>query len=481
MSEQESEWDQLCAVSLTRARSLLSTKKVSAVELVSAALRRAEDLGPQLNCHVTVLAEQALEDARRADDRMSREGALGPLHGVPISVKDNIAVANIPMTVGSPAMKNYVPLQDAKVVNRLRRAGAIILAKDNLYEFAYCAPSPVFGDTHNPWDWERACGGSSGGSAASVAARISFAAIATDGGGSIRMPASFCGVMGMKTTMGLVPRAGEFLLHPSLSTIGPIARCAEDMGTVLAAMRSEVDKGPLVAPGVVDSSADDLAGGLLSGLRIGSVMPSSGLLGPTLRGTIDNFCASLIAEGATVTPAVEPELDLARAIMWVVSGIEAAERLHETLESDGELVNPLTMSLLKDAGAAAGSLYVRSRRLMSKLRKDLLRTMASVDALVLPATLSSAPSFAPRTGASAEGRRWETLDESTRYMAIANVTGAPALVLCAGCDSDGMPIGVQLLGKPFSEDVLLRIARAYQQVQPWHTVSPGAVGPVKSA
>ncbi len=252
--------DELCGLSLAEAGSLLRRRKVAAQDLVLAVLRRTERLGPVVNAYTNVLAESALREAQALDDRLAAGDYLGPLHGIPISLKDNIPVAGAPTTAGSQVLRDWIPTSDAAVAGRLRAAGSIIVAKANLWEFAGPKHNDsAFGVPRNPWSPEHDPGGSSSGSAVSVAARLCFASIGTDGGGSVRVPAAYNGVCGLKPTYDLVDRRGVISHLHNLDHLGPIARSAVDTALVLEAIAG------------VDVGARSIGRASVRNLRIGAV------------------------------------------------------------------------------------------------------------------------------------------------------------------------------------------------------------------
>src|SRR5581483_1201236 len=227
--------DDLCFASLSALAAQIAARRVSAVEVTRAVLARIERVGGALNCYITVNAEQALAQARALDALHAAGTSLGPLHGVPIALKDNIQTAGLRTTVGSEIYADWVPDADATVAARLRSAGAILIGKNNLYEFAFGAPHPRYGPVHNPWDTARSCAGSSSGSGSAVAAGLAYGALGTDTGGSVRLPAAYCGVVGLKPTYGRVSRAGVVPVSYNLDHVGPLTRGVRDAALVLAA------------------------------------------------------------------------------------------------------------------------------------------------------------------------------------------------------------------------------------------------------
>ncbi len=462
-------------LSIGRVALLLRTRKISPVELTQAVLTRVEKRNPQLNAYITVLAERAQADARRAEHEIVRGRYRGPLHGVPISIKDNIWVRGVRCTAGSKILADFVPSADATVARRLARAGAVLIGKTNLHEFAYgiTGENPHYGPARNPWALDRIAGGSSGGSAAALAAGLCFASVGTDTGGSIRIPAALCGVVGLKPTFGRVSSYGVVPLARSLDHVGPLARNVGDLAILL---RIIAGRDPL-DPAAASKSVPDYLQALrrrLSHLRLGwpreyffervddqvrRAIEAAGHVLAKLGSQIEEVSLPHIAD------SVEPGTHIALA---------EARRFHETAgyfparaPEYGEDVR----KLLDKSGSVSAVDYLKALEVRQAVLGDFQAAFARVDAILALAV----PVPAPRLGESILmiGGEQETVRSALiRMNRPANFTGLPAISVPCGFTRDGLPIGLQLIGPAWAEELLLTIAHAYEQATEWHTRRP---------
>lgn len=384
----------------------LRSRQISPVELTRECLERIDKLNPALNAFITVTAESALVEARAAEAEIARGQWRGPLHGIPIGLKDLIDTAGVRTTSGSKLHATRVPGEDAEVVRRLRSAGAVILGKNNLHEFAYGGSSLIshFGEIHNPWDRGRITGGSSGGSAAAVVAGMGYAAIGTDTAGSIREPAALCGCVGLKATYGRVPSRGVIPLSASLDHVGPLARSVADVAIVLHA--------------------------------------------------IAGF------DAADITTAEVPVADY-------LSGMkESPARLRVGVPKNPELYDPETVRRIRSGENVSVVEYIERRRELEAERRAIRSIFADVDVLVTPTTPVPAPAIAELKASSDALRPAELrLLRNTRPF---NVWGLPAISVPCGFTQSGLPIGLQIAGPPWREDMVLQLAYAYEQATAWH-------------
>ncbi len=445
----------------------LRRKKVSPVELTRACLDRIEKLNPALNAFITVTAESALAEARAAEIEISRGEWRGPLHGIPVALKDLIDTAGTRTTAGSGLYQNRVPTEDADVVRRLRQAGAVILGKNNLHEFAYGGSSLVsfFGDVHNHWNVEHIAGGSSGGSAAAVAAGLCYAAIGTDTAGSIREPAALCGCVGIKPTYGRVSARGVIPLSWSLDHVGPLAATVGDAAVVLQVIAGY---DPLDV-GSVDVPVSDYMSGLHEGaktLRIG--VPRAHFydeLDDEVRAAVDG------ALGVIQTLAGEiREVNLNVPTDRVVQTSESYAYHADQVTRTPELYQPETLRRIHYGADISAAEYIQRRRELDQERRRARDFFADVDLLITPAAPIPAPAIAdlkknPEALRPAELR----LLRNTRPF---NVWGLPALSVPCGFTKSGLPIGLQIAGPHWREDLVLRLARAYESATAWHKRRP---------
>jgi aspartyl-tRNA(Asn)/glutamyl-tRNA(Gln) amidotransferase subunit A len=443
-------------------------RTISPVELTRDCLARIEQLNPRLNAFITVTAESALDQAQIAQDEIQRGDWRGPLHGIPIGLKDLIDTAGVRTTAGSAMFKDRVPSQDAEVVRRLKEAGAILIGKQNLHEFAYGASSVVsyFGEVHNPWDTACIAGGSSGGSAAAVACGLGFGAIGTDTAGSVRLPASICGVVGLKPTYGRVSARGVIPLSWSLDHVGPIATSVADVAIMLQAIAGYDPQDSMSADKAIPEFLNvALAEGSKS-LRVG--IPR------------DFFYADLDPEIAT---AVEFALTVLKDLTAEMRKISLPVDVDRTLQSaesyayhadfvakGSELYQPETLRRIRSGADIRAVDYIHARRRLEESRRTIQAVFRDVDLLVTPTSPIPPPALAElKENPDLLRPREITMLRNTR---LVNVWGLPAISLPCGFTSRGLPIGLQIIGPHWREDLVLQLAHAYEQETEWHKCAP---------
>jgi len=458
-------------------RRLLGAGEVSAVEVVRAHLERIDAVNPQVNAIVTLVPERALADAARADDARARGEPLGPLHGLPIAIKDLVETAGIRTTRGSPIYADHVPAEDAPLVRRLCRAGAIVVGKTNTPEFGAGSQTfnPVFGATRNPYDLALTAGGSSGGAAAAVATGMLPFADGSDLGGSLRNPASFCNVVGLRPTPGRVPEPDRRDLWEPLSVSGPIARTAADVALLLAALAAPEPDTPLcLGPWAADGAGGEPRD--LRDLRIAWSRDLGGLpVDPQVTAALETARPAL--EGICRVEQAEPDLSGADEAFHVLRALEfvrsrAADVRAHPGRVKGTVVWNVEQGLALDAERIARAQTARS---------DLFRRMAAFlreyDALALPASL--VPPFPVEVEWVEEiaGVRLATYLDWMRACTRISVTAHPALSVPFGRTAAGLPVGLQLVGRYGDEAGLLRLAAAVESAAgasgPPHTPAPG--------
>jgi aspartyl-tRNA(Asn)/glutamyl-tRNA(Gln) amidotransferase subunit A len=445
----------------------LRRKDVSPVELTRACLDRIEKLNPVLNAFITVTVESALAEARAAEMEISRGQWRGPLHGIPVALKDLIDTAGTRTTAASGLYQNRVPTEDAEVALRLRRAGAVILGKNNLHEFAYGGSSLVsfFGDVHNPWNAEHVAGGSSGGSAAAVAAGLCYAAIGTDTAGSIREPAALCGCVGIKPTYGRVSVRGVIPLSWSLDHVGPLAATVGDAAAVLQVIAGY---DPLDV-GSADVPVSDYVSGLneeTKNLRIG--VPRAYFFDD-----LDDEVRAAVEQALVVIRTLVAESHELQIEVTTDRTVQAAESFAyhaDYVPKTPELYQPETLRRIRSGENISAVEYIRRRRGLDQERRRARDFFADVDLLVTPATPIPAPAIAdlkkdPGALRPAELR----LLRNTRPF---NVWGLPAVSVPCGFTKGGLPIGLQIAGPHWREDLVLRLAHAYESATAWHKRRP---------
>ncbi len=442
-------------ITIIEASQLLRRKQISAVELTTACLNRIEQLNPILNAFITVMHDEALAQARQADDEICAGNWRGPLHGIPIGLKDLIDTAGVKTTCGSALFADRVPTQDAEVLRRLKNAGAVLIGKQNMQEFAYggTSSSSFFGPGHNPWDLDRIPGGSSGGSAAAVATGMCFAAIGTDTGGSVREPAAFCGLVGLKPTYGRVSVRGVFPLSPSLDHVGPLCRNVTDTALMLQAIAGYDKLDTTCIDWPVDSYAEAL--NVKTKPRIGVVRsPFFDDLDPEIKNATE---AALKELSALVSDVVEVELP---ATPTAVQGPEVYAIHAKTLAASPELYGSWIRERIAQATAIDVVAYIEARQELDRVRRSVSDVFAKVDFLVTPSvavppiTISEALKMSPPPA----GELWL---RNTRHF---NAYGLPAISVPCDFTKAGLPVGLQIAGPNFGEASLLSFAYAVEQV-----------------
>jgi aspartyl-tRNA(Asn)/glutamyl-tRNA(Gln) amidotransferase subunit A len=450
---------------LTQAAAALQRRTISSEELTKLCLTRIKKLDSRLNSFITVTENTALAQARACDERRSRRPkALSPLYGIPIAIKDNIDTAGIRTTAGSQVFLERVPTQDAEVASRLKAAGTVCLGKLNLDEFAFegTGTTSYFGPVHNPWNPEHITGGSSAGSAAALAAGLCYASVGSDDGGSVRIPASFCGITGFKTSYGRVSTRGVVPSAYSLDTIGPMTRSVEDAALVLQTLAGFDPADSITS----DASVPDYAASLqtpLSKFRLG--IPRDYFfddLHPEVATAVDNAIRLLRPKFSEVHDVVLPRFQ------FVKNGSYDVELLHyhaPFFRKSPDLYHPWSRRQLTGLESVSAVNYVETLKRLRECRRDIRRVFEQVDILILPTKRDTAPTIAA------------TMDESYKRppsnTSAFNRFGTPAISIPCGFSGDSLPIGLQIVGPLFGEPQALAVAHAYQQATDWHTRHPG--------
>ncbi len=466
---------ELTQLSLARAGEMIRRRELSPLELTEACLERIDRVDAALNAFITVTRKEALEEARRAAQEIARGRYRGPLHGVPVALKDMFATKGVRTTAGSRIMADRVPGEDAEATARLRAAGAVVLGKLNLHEFAFGATgvNPHYGPARNPWDTSRIAGGSSSGSAVAVASGECFAALGTDTGGSVRIPAALCGIVGFKPTYGRVSRWGVVPLSSSLDHVGPLTRTVEDAAIVLAAIagRDPKDDSSLDEP-VPDYRRELRRDRGLDGTRVG--LPRRPFFedadGEVLA-AVQEALRVLAELGAEVEEVSLPHISempaAARDIMLPEAFAYHQAWLEERPQDYGDDVR----QRLEMGRASSAASYEQAQRLRERIvqewRTGLFR---KIDILATPTTAIPAPPI--------EASDLRTTMALVRLTNPFNVAGLPAVSVPCGFTRAGLPVGLQLVGRWFEEGAVLRVARAYEQATRWHRRLPSVAAPL---
>lgn len=480
----------LTDLTLLEARAQLAAGAVSSRELTTACLARIEAVDPQLDAFLTVTAEQALAQADAADARRAAGDSTQPLLGVPLAIKDVLCLAGTRTTAGSRILENFVAPYTATAVQRLVDAGAVILGKLNCDEFAMgsSTENSAYGPTRNPWDLTRVPGGSSGGSAAAVAARLAFGALGTDTGGSVRQPASFCGVVGLKTSYGRVSRYGLIAYGSSLDSIGPLARTVADaallFGLIAGQDPHDATSMPTPVP-ALDTWAEDLRG-----LRVG--VPREYFIDgmqPAVERAVHAAIDHLRALGATIVEISLPHTEYAVPVYYLIAPAEAsanlarfdgvrygpraeADALWDVFEKTrgerfgAEVKRRIMLGTYALSAGYYDAYYGQAQKVRTLIKRDFERAFEHVDVIACPV----APTTAFKIGTKVDDPLAMYLEDVfTLPPSLAGITG---LSVPCGRDADGLPIGLQLLGPAFGEAQVLRVGHAYEQTTEWHRATP---------
>jgi len=459
--------DALLDGTLEDAIAALRARTVRASELTELTLRRIAAREPEFNAFIAVTADAARERAPRADGR-------GALAGAPLALKDLFDVAGVPTTGGSRLFATNVPAEDGEVARRLFDAGAVNVGKTNLHEWAFGVTNdnPHFGPTKNPWAIDRIPGGSSGGNGAALAARMCFGAIGSDTGGSIRIPASLCGVVGLKPTYGRVSLRGAIPLAWSLDHAGPMARSVRDAALLLQVIAGYDPRDPASVDVPVDDYRADIESGA-RGLRIGVVsggffarLEANEQPAPEVAAAVSAAIAVLASEGARCEDIELPRVDELRETQAVVIGTEAGAYHRDRLAAHRADYGADVAKRIDAGLARTGSAYALARRTRDELRRAYADALGGWDAIVLPTTPIVAPAREGQDAVAAAA----TL---TAYTSPFNLTGLPVISVPCGFDRSGLPIGLQLVARPWAEARLLRVARAYERATSWSQRQPG--------
>jgi len=467
--------DDLAFLSISELSELIRSRKVSPVEVTQILLERIEKFNPTLNAYCTVTADLAMKSAREAEKEIQRGKWRGPLHGVPIALKDLFDTAGVKTTAGSALFSDRVPEKDAEVVTRLKAAGIVLLGKLNMHEFAYGGSSTVshFGAVHNPWEPSRVAGGSSGGSAAAVAAGLCFGALGSDTGGSIRQPAAYCGIVGLKPTYGLVSTRGVIPLAWSLDHAGPMTRTVADTAIMLQAIagydQEEITSEQIAVPNY--SSA----------LRGKGPQVRLGISREFFFESIDPEIEAGVKEALGVLRKMavstkEISLPVNNITDRAVIAAEAYAYHAEFITKKPEEYQPPTLAQIRGGADIRTGDYIMALRELTRLRRAVRQTFETVDAIVTPTTPISPPTIAAFDSAYRDPAAPNNMSDirrlTLRNTSPFNKYGLPAISVPCGFTRNGLPIGLQITGPHGGEAVVLQLAHAYEQATDWHKKRP---------
>jgi aspartyl-tRNA(Asn)/glutamyl-tRNA(Gln) amidotransferase subunit A len=463
---------ELTDLTLAEASAKLHERSVSAFELMSATFDRIDETEPLIHAFAWLDKDQAMASAGRADDAIRRGATTGPLHGIPIGVKDLLYTKGIPTEAGSRVLKGYRPTFDATIVDKLREAGAIIVGKTVTHEFAYGQNVP---DTRNPWQLDSYPGGSSAGSGAAVAARSLPGAIGTDTGGSIRTPAAVNGIVGMKATYGRVSRHGCVPMSSSLDHVGPLTRTVEDAALLLQAIAGfdPSDPGSLRVP--VPDYRSGLGAGV-RGMRIGidrDYFLFDQVQAP-VRKAVEAAIEVLVSLGAECIDVTIPELEWSTTVGNVTTEVDISTWHRRLLRTKLKDYHPGTRLMLELGELIPATHYVLVQQVRSRIRNAVRKTFTEhrLDSLIGPTIPVTAPRLDQLSVDLVDEGAQGALSTLVHHEYPANITGLPALSVPCGFSEAGLPIGFQVIGRPLQEATLFQIGHAYEAVTPWHTRKP---------
>lgn len=484
--------------SIRKLHQQLINKERSAVEITQEALDRIAQLEPKLKSFLCVTADRALEQARQVDAKIAAGEEIGMLAGIPIAIKDNMCTEGIRTTCGSKILENFIPPYESTVTQKLAAAGAVLVGKTNLDEFAMgsSTENSAYQLTANPWDLERVPGGSSGGSAAAVAAEEAVVSLGSDTGGSIRQPASFCGVVGLKPTYGLVSRYGLVAYASSLDQIGPFGRCVEDVAILLQAIAGHDPKDAtslnLPVPDYVSPLKPSLKA--KSGIKIGVIKETFGEgLDPVVEQTVTKAISVLQELGAEIQIVSCPRFRYGLPTYYIIAPSEASANLarydgvkygfrhpdadnliemYQKTRAQGfgaEVKRRIMVGTYVLSAGYYDAYYLKAQKVRTLIKEDFDRAFSQVEVLVCP----TAPTTAFKAGE-------KTADPLSMYLSDlmtipVNLAGLPGISVPCGFDDQGLPIGMQLIGKPLGESRLLEVAHAYEKATAWNSYKPKGI------
>ena len=449
---------------------LIETKEVSPVEATEAYLDRIEAVDPKLNSYITVTGEQALEAARQAEHEIATSQHRGPLHGVPMAVKDQFNTAGIRTTGGSSILKDNIPDEDATVITNLKKAGAVMLGKLNMSEFAMAEIyNHPYGTPRNPWDLERNPGTSSSGSGAATAASLCATSLGEDTGGSIRGPANFSGLVGLRPSHGRVSRHGVLGGSWSMDTVGPISRSVEDAAITIQAIAGYDPKDRYSWNVPVPDYRQALTGDI-QGIKLGVVQErmDSPDLDPEFRDTVAKAISALGELGASSQDVSIPLAPKAGALTMSILSVEWSNLHRPLFEPNIDELDHNNKIRFLTGSVIPAQFYYKAQKIRAVLRQQILDALEQVDVLVLPTGPVTAPPVESVPGVQSKEHALTGLAGRISFTGPFNLAGTPALSVPCGFSSSGMPMGLQIVGRPFAEETILRVAHAYEQATEWH-------------
>ena len=463
-------------LSASKLAELLNRREVSPVDVTEAYLVRIGQVDPSLNSYITVTAEQARADARQAEAEIAAGNYRGPLHGVPVAVKDQFCTEGVLTTGGSSILGEYVPDYDATVMARLKEAGGVLLGKLNMSEFAMGdAFHHPYGRPRNPWDLSRNPGTSSSGSGAATAAFLCATSLGEDTAGSIRGPAAFCGLVGIRPTWGLVSRYGMLASTWSMDAAGPISRTVRDCAITLQAIAGYDPRDSHTRNAPVPDYLKGIDTGI-RGLRVGVISDrvNADSVEPDVRDTVNAAVVQLGELGAEVEGVTIPMMAESAAISTTLIYVDATAVHRQGLRDHPEMYDHNNRVRLLTGSLIPAQAHQKAARLRHIFRQHILEALERVDVLILPTSSVQATPIPTEAGMARNGKEefLNMLAGRRTYTTPSNLAGVPGLSINCGFTSDGLPVGLQMVGRPYDESTLFRAAYAYEQATDWHTRRP---------
>lgn len=452
---------------------LIKDRAISPVELIQAYLNRIAKVGPTLNSWITLIPERALQEAKKAEHEIGKGNYKGPLHGIPFGLKDLYATKGIRTTYGCVAYDTLIPNEDSTTAVRLRKAGAILLGKTNLHTLALgpTGQNEYYGDMRNSWDIERYAGGSSGGSASAVASGECAFAMGTDSGGSIRMPAGLCGIVGLKPTFGLLTRHGIMEISPSMDHHGPMTRTVRDCAIILQVIAGYDPKDPDSSSHVIPDYLRAINGGL-KGLKIGIPQEFYKFpIDPEVKQAVKRALNKLFELGAIIKKVKWPMVGYAQIISSAILAVDAAHSLRALIFKDPGKIDSSVRNRIASGFFIPAVRYLQVQKARAKLNSQSYDLLREVDLLAGPTLGVPAPRIGEKEIVVA-GSKMSVFKALPPFVRPFNLNGLPAISIPCGFTSGNLPIGLQIAGRPFSEKTVLKVAYAYETSDPWHNRHP---------
>ncbi len=457
-------------LSIAQLSELIRSKEISSLEATDAYLDRISRIDGILNSYITVTHEEARKSAVEADESIADGNYHGLLHGIPLAVKDQFFTKGIRTTAGSNLLSEFIPEQDAVVVEKLKAAGSVILGKLNLSEFALGESfSHPAGTPRNPWDLNRNPGISSSGSAAATSAFLCASALAEDTGGSTRIPAAWCGLAGLRPTWGRVSRRGVIPVSWSMDTVGPVARTVEDCAITFQAIAGYDSEDPYSWDTPVPDYRLGLSGGV-SGLKIGVLKEkvAFGNLEPQTLEAMHTAIDQLKSLGAIVEEVSIPSVECAGVASKCITDMDGGYLHHERLKTRAQEYDHNSRVRLITGILTPAQSYIKAQKLRKIVRDDILETLSRVDALILPTSPGPAPNIPEKAGIANQEDAQSRISGVRNFTGAFNLAGLPALSLPCGFTSENLPLSIQIAGRPMEEELLFRLGHTYQQITDWH-------------